>query len=140
MQVVLENEYASLPSKGSANAIGYDLYSCEKKIVPARGRAVVNTGVVIQMPPGCYGRVAPRSGLAAKRGIDVGAGVIDADYRGVIGVVLFNHDDHDFHVDIGDRIAQLILEQALMGVTITQVQELSTTKRGADGFGSTGTQ
>jgi dUTP pyrophosphatase len=97
----------------------------------------VDTGISIQPPPGCYGRVAPRSGLAAKYGIDVGAGVIDSDYRGIIRVILFNHNDQPFTINVGDRIAQLILEQAL-SVPVEQVQELSNTTRNANGFGSTG--
>ena len=78
------------------------------------------------MPPGVYGRVAPRSGLAAKKHIDVGAGVIDADYRGNVGVVLFNHASEPFKVENGDRIAQLILEKYL-DATVTEVAQLDET-------------
>ena len=63
------------------------------------------------MPPGCYGRVAPRSGLAVKKFIDLGAGVIDSDYRGELGVVLFNFSNEDFCINTGDRIAQLDFEK-----------------------------
>ena len=70
-----------------------------------------NRSSEIALPPGCYGRIAPRSGLAIKKFIDVGAGVIDADYRGEVGVILFNFSDSDFMVNMGDRIAQLILEK-----------------------------
>lgn len=80
---------------------------------------------------------APRSGLALKNFIDTGAGVIDYDYRGNVGVVLFNHGDTDFEVKRGDRIAQLILERISMADAV-EVQELSDTTRGAGGFGSTG--
>ncbi|KAG0414181.1 hypothetical protein HPB47_008681, partial [Ixodes persulcatus] len=79
--------------------------------VPSRGKCVCLTDIQIAVPDGCYGRVAPRSGLAAKHFIDVGAGVIDQDYRGNVGVVLFNFGDTDFKVSKGDRIAQLVCEK-----------------------------
>ena len=81
--------------------------------------------------------LAPRSGLAWKNSIDVGAGVIDYDYRGNVGVILFNLGDVDFEVKKGDRIAQLILEKISMAPAI-EVDELAATERGAGGFGSTG--
>lgn len=79
----------------------------------------------------------PRSGLAWKHSIDVGAGVIDADYRGPVGVILFNHSDMDFDVKVGDRIAQLIIEK-IMTPDVVEVEDLDTTLRGEGGFGSTG--
>ena len=81
--------------------------------------------------------VAPRSGLAWKHSIDVGAGVIDADYRGPVGVILFNHSDVDFEVKAGDRIAQMII-QKILTPEVAEVDDLDSTARGADGFGSTG--
>ena len=90
------------------------------------------------MPDGTYGRVAPRSGLAWKNHIDVGAGVIDQDYRGNVGVVLFNHAEVDLEVTAGMRVAQLVLEK-IMTPEIMEVDELDETERGAGGFGSTGT-
>lgn len=83
------------------------------------------------------GRIAPRSGLAVNHFIDTGAGVIDADYRGPVKVLLFNHGDADFEVKVGHRIAQLIIER-IYHPEILEVQELSATVRGAGGFGSTG--
>ena len=80
---------------------------------------------------------APRSGLAWKHSIDVGAGVIDADYRGPVGVILFNHSDTDFEVKVGDRIAQLIIE-VIMIPDVAEVDDLDSTARGSGGFGSTG--
>ena len=80
---------------------------------------------------------APRSGLAWKKHIDVGAGVIDADYRGCVGVVLFNHSAEDLEVKRGDRVAQLILER-IETPPVEEVTELDDTERGAGGFGSTG--
>merc|ERR1711862_510068 len=108
-------------------------------VVPSQQRRVVKTDLSIACPKGTYGRIAPRSGLAVKHGIDVGAGVVDADYRGPVGVVLFNFGDKDFTIEIGDRIAQLILEKICADVEIVQVEgELDDTKRGSGGFGSTG--
>ena len=102
---------AAIPKRTSEEAAGYDIASAEDTAVPAKGKAVIKTGVSIAIPEGCYGRIAPRSGLTVKKFIDVGAGVIDADYRGEVGVVLFNHSEEDFEVKAGDRIAQLILEK-----------------------------
>ena len=82
-------------------------------------------------------RAAPRSGLAWKHSIDVGAGVVDADYRGPVGVILFNHSDMDFEVKAGDRIAQLIIE-IIMTPEVIEVDDLDSTVRGVGGFGSTG--
>ena len=89
------------------------------------------------IPTGLYARIAPRSGLALKRFIDVGAGVVDGDYRGEVGVILFNHGDQDFKVKMGDRIAQLILEK-IDTPPVEEVQGLDDTVRGSGGFGSTG--
>ncbi|KAJ7591362.1 dUTPase-like protein [Mycena floridula] len=110
------SDKAKLPSRGSALSAGYDLYSAEKKTVPAHGKALIDTQISIAVPVGHYGRVAPRSGLASKFMIDTGAGVIDADYRGVVFVLLFNLSDKDFEaqyytVEEGDRVAQLIIEK-----------------------------
>lgn len=128
---------AKLPTRGSALAAGYDLYSAESKIVPAHGKALVDTQLSIAVPLGTYGRVAPRSGLASKFMIDTGAGVVDADYRGVIFVLLFNHSDKDFQVEEGDRIAQIIFEK-ICTPEVLEVDDLGATVRGTNGFGSTG--
>ena len=83
------------------------------------------------------GRIAPRSGLAAKHSIDTGAGVIDADYRGQVKVILFNFSENDFAIKRGDRIAQLILER-IYTPDVAVVEKLAETVRGGGGFGSTG--
>ncbi|XP_068954090.1 deoxyuridine 5'-triphosphate nucleotidohydrolase, mitochondrial isoform X2 [Petaurus breviceps papuanus] len=131
------SEHATPPSKGSARAAGYDLYSAYDYTIPAMEKAIVKTDIQISLPSGCYGRVAPRSGLAAKHFIDVGAGVIDEDYRGNVGVVLFNFGKETFEVKKGDRIAQLICERVFYP-ELEEVQGLDDTERGAGGFGSTG--
>ena len=128
---------AAIPKRATEGAAGYDLASAEETVVPAKGKTVVKTGISIATPEGCYGRIAPRSGLAIKKYIDVGAGVIDSDYRGEVGVVLFNHSDEDFEVKQGDRIAQLILEK-IATPQVKETADLPSTVRGSQGFGSTG--
>lgn len=92
------NAEAVLPKKGSKFAAGYDLSASEDSIVPAEGKAIIKTGLAIKTPADTYGRIAPRSGLAVKNHIQVGAGVIDEDYRGEVCVVLFNHSKTDLIV------------------------------------------
>ncbi|EOR04627.1 Deoxyuridine 5'-triphosphate nucleotidohydrolase [Wallemia ichthyophaga EXF-994] len=128
---------AQLPARGSAYAAGYDLFSVEKKVIGAGDKALIDLGISISVPAGTYGRVAPRSGLAAKHHIHTGAGVIDADYRGRVFVLLFNLSQKDFEINQGDRVAQLILEK-IETFPVEEVEELSETVRGAGGFGSTG--
>merc|ERR1711973_899918 len=96
-------ENALIPTKGSKTAAGYDLYSAYDYVIPAQGKVIAKTDISIRVPDGTYGRVAPRSGLAAKSHLDVGAGVIDQDYTGNVGVVLFNHAQTDFEIKKGDR-------------------------------------
>lgn len=131
------SDHATAPTRGSARAAGYDLYSAYDYTIPPMEKALVKTDIQIALPSGCYGRVAPRSGLAAKYFIDVGAGVIDEDYRGNVGVVLFNFGKEKFEVKKGDRIAQLICER-IFYPEIEEVQALDDTERGSGGFGSTG--
>lgn len=132
-------EGARLPARASEGAAGYDLCAARDVIIPARGgRGLVPTGLAISVPHGTYGRIAPRSGLALKKGINVGAGVVDFDYRGPVGVVLFNHGEEDLHVQAGDRVAQLILERVVIPLVVECT--LNATERGASGFGSTGTK
>jgi dUTP pyrophosphatase len=107
MQVKRLTEFATLPVRGSEHAAGFDLSSAYDTIVPARGKALIKTDIAIAIPQFTYARIAPRSGLAVKNFIDTGAGVVDYDYRGNVGVVLFNHADTDFEVKRGDRIAQV---------------------------------
>ncbi|XP_044085464.1 deoxyuridine 5'-triphosphate nucleotidohydrolase, mitochondrial isoform X1 [Neovison vison] len=137
LRFVRLSEHATAPTKGSARAAGYDLYSAYDYTLPPMEKALVKTDIQVALPSGCYGRVAPRSGLAAKHFIDVGAGVIDEDYRGNVGVVLFNFGKEKFEVKKGDRIAQLICER-IFYPEIEEVQVLDDTERGSGGFGSTG--
>ncbi|KAH8814167.1 deoxyuridine 5'-triphosphate nucleotidohydrolase [Hyaloscypha sp. PMI_1271] len=131
------SEKAKLPTRGSAFAAGYDIYAAKDTVVPARGKVLVDTDISMAVPDGTYGRIAPRSGLASKHMIDTGAGVIDADYRGQVKVLLFNHGEKDFEVKEGDRVAQLVLER-IYTPEVMEVKELEESVRGAGGFGSTG--
>ncbi|KAF2674225.1 dUTP diphosphatase [Microthyrium microscopicum] len=137
LQVQLLSAKGRAPTRGSAYAAGYDIYSSTDIVVPGRGKAVVDTDMSIAVPEGTYGRIAPRSGLAAKHSIDTLAGVIDADYRGPVKVLLANLSDVDFEIKEGDRIAQLIIER-IYTPDVAVVEKLPDTVRGAGGFGSTG--
>lgn len=128
---------AITPTRGTSGSVGYDMYSSVDTHVEPRERALVSTGIAMTVPSGTYGRIAPRSGLAVKYGIQVGAGVIDPDYTGEVKVLLFNDGDKMVEIKKGDRIAQLVIERCeTPGVKI--VTELGDTARGIGGFGSTG--
>lgn len=136
---------AILPQRAEKGSIGYDLFAdlggpAALPLVVMGGGApvLVSTGIAVALPQGTYGRIAPRSGLAAKHGIDVLAGVIDPSYRGGLGVVLVKHGGGQFEIRHGDRIAQFIVEAA-KAPQVVEVEELDQTARGAGGFGSTGT-
>jgi dUTP pyrophosphatase len=129
---------AILPSRNNMSDAGADLRSIDHVIIPPLSRVLINTGLSLEIPYGFYGRVAPRSGLALKYGIDVLAGVIDSSYRGPLGVVLYNTDkDKEFVVNAGDRIAQIIFEQH-WNFKMEEVSDLSDTSRSNNGFGSSG--
>lgn len=142
------SEDATLPFRASKLAAGYDLSSAEDTSIAARGKALIKTDLSLTVPSGTYGRIAPRSSLAWKNHIDVGAGVIDEgqflwnmfshqqDYTGPVGVVLFNHADTAFEVKKGAKIAQLIIEK-IMTPEVEEVGDLNPTERGVGGFGST---
>lgn len=137
LQIRRLTEDAVVPTRGSVQSAGLDLYSSQDTWIPALGKCLVSTGISVALPDGCYGRVAPRSGLSSKHFVDVGAGVIDQDYRGEVKVLLFNFNRVDYNVKKGDRIAQLICERIFIP-EVQVVEELSDTDRGANGFGSTG--
>ena len=128
---------ARLPARGSADAAGLDLCAVERLTIEPGGRAAVRTGLAVAIPRGFYGRVAPRSGLAVRHGLDVLAGVIDSDYRGEILCALVNHGAEPFEIEPGARVAQLVVE-AIATPEPVWAEELEETARGAGGFGSTG--
>lgn len=124
---------ARKPTKSSEKAAGFDLYSAYDYKVDARGKELVKTDLAFEIPDGCYGRIAPRSGLAWKYFIDVGAGVIDADFRGNLAVVVFNFGHHPFNIKAGDKIAQLICERIAYPELKEELDSLGETGRGGKG-------
>jgi len=131
------DDRALLPKRGSALAAGLDVCAIEDVEIGPRQRGMARTGLAVAIPPGFYGRVAPRSGLAAKNGLDVLAGVIDSDYRGEICCLLYNTSDEVIKLPAGSKICQLIVEQ-IITPDADWAAELDETARGAGGFGSTG--
>lgn len=135
---VVLNERATPPTRNHPEDAGMDLCAVDETDIPPMSRVLVKTGIAIELPEGFYGRVAPRSGLALKYGIDVFAGVIDSSYRGEIGVILFNSDQHKpFHINTGDRIAQLIIEKHYNFPWVCR-HHLNDSIRSNNGFGSSG--
>tara|TARA_R100001163_G_scaffold22248_1_gene18831 strand:- start:1082 stop:1558 length:477 start_codon:yes stop_codon:yes gene_type:complete len=146
---------AQVPSQANCSDAGYDLFSTEYVTLEPFQRKLVSTGISLEIPQGFYGRIAPRSGLACKKGIDVMAGVIDSGYRGEIKVLLINLNFEGYNlrpstfeamfgsanrIDIkpGDRIAQLIIEKCHTNVKWNEMKTLENSQRGEGGFGSSG--
>jgi len=139
IRVAKLSDIAIIPTRGSDAAAGWDLYAAEACVIPAQGKAIIKTDIAISIPQGYYGRVAPRSGMSWKNHTDIGAGVIDSDYRGAIGVVMFNHSTKDINIDRDNRVAQLIIEKINTDMLVeVPIEELDATIRGANGYGSTG--
>jgi dUTP pyrophosphatase len=128
---------ATLPSRGSASAAGLDLYSLEDIAIGPKERLLARTGLAVAIPEGYYGRLAPRSGLAVQKGLDVLAGVIDADYRGEVGCLLYNTSDETIHLPAQSKICQLVIEMIITPNAVWS-DDISETERGSGGFGSTG--
>jgi dUTP pyrophosphatase len=128
---------ARIPCRQSDLAAGYDICSYEDKTIEPGARELISTGISFTVPEGTYGQLAPRSGLAYKMGVHVGAGVIDRDYTGEVKVLLFNLSDSPITINKNDRIAQLILHQ-IVTPKVLVVEQLMPTLRGTGGFGSTG--
>ena len=128
---------AVLPTRGSASAAGLDLYSIQAVSLHPDQRLLVRTGLAVAIPEGFYGRLAPRSGLATKHGLDVLAGVIDADYRGEIQCLLLNTSTETVELPPQTRICQLVIEKIITPTPVL-VDDLTDTVRGRGGFGSTG--
>ena len=128
---------ACTPVRSSTDAAGLDLFAVKEVVISPGDRARVETGIQLAIPRGYYGRIAPRSGLALKHGIDVSAGVLDADYRGSVAVILFNHGSEEVKIHPNDRIAQLIIEK-IACLQPLEVASLEETERSSNGFGSTG--
>ena len=139
LPVLIVADDAFLPIYAQPGDAGADLRSRVAAVVPAHGRVLVPTGVSIALPDGYVGLVHPRSGLAHKHGITVlnTPGTVDAGYRGEIAVNLYNSTDTDFAVEVGDRIAQLVIQQFERAQFI-KVERLPESDRGEGGHGSTG--
>lgn len=131
-----------IPTRATKNSAGFDLYASEDKmIIGGEGSIIVCTGVQVQLPFGHYGRIAPRSGLAAKEHIAVNAGVIDPDYTGEIKVLLYcTKNGHCPFVKRGDRIAQLVIEKISYadGIEVKEFEDHLGFIESHNGFGSTG--
>ena len=130
---------ATLPAYAHASDAGMDVRSVEDLTIPTGRRALVHTGLVMELPLGYEAQVRPRSGLALKHGITVlnTPGTIDAGYRGEVGVILANFGDADFVVKKGDKVAQIVIAPVTQP-EIVEVADVNETDRGAGGFGSTG--
>lgn len=128
---------AKLPIRQHPGDAGYDLASDEGVLIKPHDWRLISTGISIAIPKGTYGRIAPRSGFSYKKGTMIGAGVCDEAYRGEIKVLVFNLSEKFIEIQRGDRIAQLILEK-IATPDVIEVEDLNQTKRGGDGFGSTG--
>lgn len=131
------HDLAKLPSRNNPTDTGYDLYAVEDRVVPARGSIVVPVGLqVAYIPSGYWFRIESRSGLSFKNHVLAHPGVIDQDYRGDLGVKLYNHSDVDYTVKVGDRIAQMAIYYNIsMNMSFGEPTQ---TVRGAQGHGSSG--
>lgn len=141
MNIKLLSSNAKMPTRGSEEAAGLDLYAANDSIIVIQPHStvLVPTDIAIEVPRGMFGGIFARSGLASKRGLRPAncVGVIDSDYRGNIIVALHNDTDEAKAIEEGERIAQLIIMPYMMP-ELRVVKELSDTERGSDGFGSSG--
>jgi len=133
------NNEAIIPAYQSDEAAGFDLHSIEDVIIKSGERKLIGTGLAFEIERGYEMQIRPRSGLAYKHGITVlnSPGTIDSDYRGEIKVLLINLGNEDFEIKKGERIAQAVIAPVVQA-EFEEVDELSDTKRGSSGFGSTG--
>ena len=139
LEIRLLHPDAIVPARTRTGDAGYDLRSTERVSIPPSATRLIGTGIAIAIPEGVAGLVTPRSGLAIEYGLTLlnAPGLIDPNYRGEIKVILHNTSERRYTVEIGDRIAQLLLVP-YWAPEITVVDELDGTERGADGFGSSG--
>ncbi|MBU5483802.1 dUTP diphosphatase [Clostridium sp. MSJ-11] len=139
LKVKLLNKDAKLPEYAHIGDAGLDLFSTVELTINPGESKLVSTGISIQLPPHTEAQVRPRSGLALKNGITVlnTPGTIDEGYRGEVGVILINHGKEQFKIEIGMKIAQMVVKPVIP-VDVIKVEELTETERNAGGFGSTG--
>ena len=136
-------ETAKIPTRGSDMAAGYDLYADTDKeiVIPPHETVMVSTGITIEIPEGYFGAIYARSGMASKRGLRPAncVGVVDPDYRGAWMIAVHNDTEEPKTVEAGERIAQMV-GMPFLSIDFQEVDELTETKRGSGGFGSTGTR
>lgn len=138
MKCALLRSTAQAPVRKTEGAAGYDLhYDGEVTSVLPGTSQLLGTGIQLEIQSGYYGQIAPRSGLAISYGIAIMGGIIDSDYRGEVKVIVQNLGCEPWHIQPGDRVAQLLILPCYQG-RLTQVESLTVTERGAGGFGSTG--
>ena len=139
LKVVKINKDAILPNYAHPGDAGLDIYSVEEKTLNPGERALIKTGIKIELPKNTEAQMRPRSGLALKHGISLvnSPGTIDEGYRGEIGVIVINHGQEAFTVEKGMKICQMVVKP-VWTVNVEEVSELDDTERGTGGFGSTG--
>ncbi len=140
MRITKIDKLAHMPTRATPGSAGLDLRALDSGILESKHVQLVRTGISVEIPIGCVGYVSPRSGLALNYGITVinSPGVIDSDYRGEIGIIMYKHTPQSFAYSAGDRLAQLVIVQLSPDTELEEVPELSNTKRGAGGYGHTG--
>lgn len=140
LKVKFLSEKAQLPRYAHQGDSGLDLFSTSETVIKPGESALISTGISIQLPPETEAQIRPRSGLALKHQVTIlnTPGTIDQGYRGEIGVILINHGKLPFRVEVGMKIAQMVIT-TILSVEVKNVEELDETHRGIEGFGSTGT-
>ena len=140
MNIKFLMDEARFPTRASEQAAGWDLYAAKDCIIEPGETVLVHTGIALEIPDGYCGKLYSRSGLSAKKGLRLAncVGVIDSDYRGEIMVAMYNDSSFVREIEVGDRIAQIVIESYVKIDGFTVVEELSNTVRGSGGFGSTG--
>ncbi len=140
VKVRMDEEHRDLaPRKAHDDDAAFDIRASRPALLPPGTVSLIHTGMYLELPTGYEAQIRPRSGLALKKGITVlnTPGTIDAGYRGEVGVILFNAGKEDFHVERGERIAQMVIQE-LPAVELVMVDRLRDSTRGTGGFGSTG--
>ena len=136
VKVKLLREEALVPARGTLGSAGWDLHAVDGLTVDPGCSALVGTGLAMELPVGTYGRLTSRSSMMVK-GVNVGPGVVDRDFRGEIKVLVMNGSDQSYVINPGDRVAQMVIEKVYEGELKT-VRDLGESYRGSGGFGSTG--
>ena len=136
INIDLLSVHAQIPTRGSKESAGLDLYTIDSVTIPAGQRALLRTGFAMSMPQGYVGLIWPRSKLAAKMGVDVLAGVVDSDYRGEVMISLLNTGLDPVEIKQGDKVAQMVIQKHHSDMQINLVDDLDRTMRGKAGVNS----